>query len=192
MGRAIRPSMGSPVHAQEKASLCLRFWVLATILQCIPILPLQARWAIVVHTECNADLSRSPNHSRSDSAPSALRQEPHFPLVTNGQNPRFIRRHHETIQGHIARLTIGNNQFAQFTFNASAHQRVCGQVLDRRLNRIHGVQGRRGVLVAQELERSLNVLQRPRGIDYLRHGLGRSAESLTASRFIQAWTSSAR
>jgi hypothetical protein len=42
------------------------------------------------------------------------------------------------------------------------------------------------------LKRTLDLLERPCRINYLRHDFGRVADSPTASRFIQAYTSSAR
>jgi hypothetical protein len=43
----------------------------------------------------------------------------------------------------------------------------------------------------QELERSLQVCERTSGVDYFRHGFGRSAAVPRAMRAIQACTSSA-
>ncbi len=66
------------------------------------------------------------------------------------------------------------------------------QIVDGRLDRDDCVRGGGRIVRAQKLERAFDVEQRSRGVDYLRHGFGRAAESSTASRFIQACTSSAR
>jgi hypothetical protein len=55
-------------------------------------------------------------------------------LVPNRQNAYLILGSHESIQGDMARLTVGNDQLAQFAFYAPANQGVRGQDLDGRLD----------------------------------------------------------
>ena len=54
--------------------------------------------------------------------PGRLWLKTQFPLVPNRQNADLILGSHESIQGDIARLTVGNDQLAQFAFYASANQ----------------------------------------------------------------------
>src|ERR1700730_12811681 len=124
--------------------------------------------------------------------PGRLWLKTQFPLMPNRQNAYLILGSHESIQGDIARLTVGNDQLAQFTFHAPADQGVRGQDLDGRLDRRDCVQRGARVLVTEKLKRTVNVIQRARRVDYLRHGFGRATASRTASRLIQACTSSPR
>jgi hypothetical protein len=47
-------------------------------------------------------------------------------------------------------------------------------------------------VLAQEIERALDMIKRPPGIHYPRHGFGRATEAPAANLVIQACTSSAR
>lgn len=112
--------------------------------------------------------------------------------MTNCQDTHLIPRCHEPIQGHVASFPVGNDQLPQFAFESAANKRMCAKIVDGRLNRRHCLQRCRWILVTQELKRTLDLLERPCRINYLRHDFGRVADSPTASRFIQAYTSSAR
>jgi hypothetical protein len=79
-------------------------------------------------------------------------------LVPNRQNTHLIFGSHESIQGDIARLTVGNDQLAQFAFYALANQGVRGQDLDGRLDCRGCVQRGVRVIVAQKLKRAVNVI----------------------------------
>ena len=76
--------------------------------------------------------------------------------------------------------------------HAAAQQRVCSEVLDRGSDDIRSCDCSPWVFLAQEYERPFQVSQRACGIDYRRHGFGRSVTAPRASRSIQACTSSAR
>ena len=121
-----------------------------------------------------------------------LRQKSYFPLVSDCQNAHFILRDDKSIQGHVSGVAIGNDQFAQIPFNAPPHQRVRGEVVDRGLNGRHGAPRSCRILVAQKLKCAIDVIESARRVNYLRHGFGRAAVCSSASRFIQACTSSAR
>lgn len=118
--------------------------------------------------------------------------KPHFPLVSNGQNADLVARYHKTIQSNVSRVAVRNDQFAQFPLNPTPDQRVRREAVDRRLDRRNRAQRCIWILVAQKLKGALDMLKRPRRIDYRCHGFGRAARSSRASRCIQAWTSSAR
>jgi len=101
------------------------------------------------------------------------------------QDAHFVFRNDKSVQGHIARLTIGNDQLAQLAFDTPAHQWMSGQMIDRRTDGIDGTEGCSRVLVTQELEGPLEVIERSCRIDYLRHGFGRAAEGSATSLLIQ-------
>jgi hypothetical protein len=90
--------------------------------------------------------------------PGRLWLKAQFPLVPNRQNAYLILGSHESIQGDIARLTVGNDQLAQFTFYAPANQGMRGQDLDGRLNRRGCVQRGARIVVAQKLKRAVKVI----------------------------------
>ena len=90
--------------------------------------------------------------------PGRLGLKTQFPLVTNRQNAHLILGSHESIQGDIARLTVGNDQLAQFTFYAPAHQGMPGQDLDGRLDRRDCVERGARIVVAQKLKCAVNVI----------------------------------
>lgn len=121
-----------------------------------------------------------------------LGQKPHFPLVANGQNSHLVARNYEAIQSHIARVSIRNDQLPQIPFQAPANQGVCRKSVDRSLNRAHRAERCAWIVFAQEFERALDMIKRPPGIDYPRHGFGRATETPAANLAIQACTSSAR
>lgn len=114
------------------------------------------------------------------------RQKAQLALVPNGQQANFILRYHEPIQGEVPCLSIGNDQLAQFTFDSTTDQGMRPEVINGRLDGCNHIKCRPRVFLSQELERALYVVERPRCIDYLRHGLGRAADSSVARRFIQA------
>jgi hypothetical protein len=136
------------------------------------------------------ETGRSPPTAPGQLLP--LWQKSQFSLMAKGQNSHLVPGYHESIEGDITRLAVGNNQLAQFALDAPADKRVRRQIIDGRLNCCYGVQSGRWVLVAQELKRALDMLKRSCRIDYLRHGLGREVCPSTASLLIQACTSSAR
>ena len=90
--------------------------------------------------------------------PGRLWLKTQFPLVPNRQNAYLILGSHESIQGDIARLTVGNDQLAQFAFYASANQGVRSQDFDGRLDRRDCVQHGARVLVTKKLKRAVNVI----------------------------------
>ncbi len=106
--------------------------------------------------------------------------------MANSEDAHFVPRNHESVQGNVTRLSIGNYQLAQLALDASAHQRMRRKIVDRGVDCLHGTDSRMRVLVTQETERTLDVIERSRRIDYLRHGLGRGADASAASRPIQA------
>ena len=87
----------------------------------------------------------------------SLWQKPQFSLVAKRQNAHLVAGYHEAIEGYITRLAVGNNQFAQFAFDAPAHERVCREIIDGRLNCRYGVQSSCRILVAQKLKCMLDV-----------------------------------
>ena len=91
-----------------------------------------------------------------------LRQEPQLALAANSQDADFISRDHEPVQGNVTRLTIGNDQFAQLALDAPADQWMGGKADDRRADCLDGADRSIRVLVAQDLERTLNVIERSR------------------------------
>ncbi len=74
------------------------------------------------------------------------------------ENPHFISRDDETIQGHVPCTTIGDDQLPQLAFHTPANQRMCVQIIDRRLNGSDGIRCGGGILLAREMERALDVL----------------------------------
>jgi hypothetical protein len=61
-----------------------------------------------------------------------------------------------------------------------------GKIIDRRADCHYGADCCTRVLVTQELECTLDVIERSRRINYLRHGFGRAADESAASLLIQA------
>ena len=106
--------------------------------------------------------------------------------MANGQDADFVSRDEESVQRNVTRLTIRNDQFPQFALDAPAHQWMGGKAADRRADCFDGADRSSRILVTQELERTLNVIERSRRIDYLRHGFGRAADGSAASLLIQA------
>ena len=88
------------------------------------------------------------------------------------EHTHFITLHQEPIQRDVTGGTEGNHQLANVVFDAAPHQRMRSEIFNRRLNhrRVHGV------------GRLLQLLERRRRIDYLRHGLGRASSEPFASR----------
>jgi hypothetical protein len=121
-----------------------------------------------------------------------LRKESQFPLVSNCQDTYLIARNHKSIQGNVSRLPVGNNQLAQFAFDAAAYQGMHYEIVNRRLDRGSCVQRGVRIPVTHKLKCALDMIKSARRIDYLRHGFGRATDSPSASRLIQACTSSAR
>lgn len=122
---------------------------------------------------------------RAITGPSS-RQKAQLALVPNGQDAHFILRNHEPIQGEVPCVPIGNDQLAQLTFDSPTDQWMRPEAINGRLDGCNRIQCRARVFLTQELERALYLVERTRRIDYLRHGLGRAADSLVARRFIQA------
>jgi hypothetical protein len=60
-------------------------------------------------------------------------------LVPDGENADFIAGNYKPVKGNVSGVAIRNNQFAQFTFEASAHQRVGGEIVDRGLDCRYGI-----------------------------------------------------
>ncbi len=75
---------------------------------------------------------------------------------------------------------------------APADERMVAEQSRGRADGVYSIPRGIRVLAPQELECVLQVIERSRRIDYRRHGLGRAAPGLLASRSIQACTSSAR
>jgi hypothetical protein len=88
--------------------------------------------------------------------------KPNFPLVPDRENANFVARDHKPIQPDVTGMTVRNDQFAQFAFEAPPYQRVSGEVLDRRLDCRHGALCGVRVFVAQELESALDVIESSR------------------------------
>ena len=84
-------------------------------------------------------------------------QEAEFPLLAKCQGAYLVAADDEAVQRDIARAPIGNDQLAQLAFDSPTDQGVGAEVVDRRLDRRGSVQRRRRVLVAQELERALEI-----------------------------------
>jgi hypothetical protein len=56
--------------------------------------------------------------------------EAYFALVTNCEDADFIGGNDKAIEGNVSGMTIGNNQFAQFTFDPLTDQRFACVVSD--------------------------------------------------------------
>src|SRR5688500_11009894 len=67
-----------------------------------------------------------------------------------------------------------------------------GEVLNRRADSCRAGDGHLGILFPKKLHCALDVFDRVRRIDYLRHGLGRGLATPCARRSAHACTSSAR
>ena len=119
------------------------------------------------------------------------RPKAQFPLVTEGEDAHLLSCNHKSIQGDVAGTPIGNDQLAQLAGDASADQRVSGEIVDCRADGSHGVGSSIRVFVAQISKRAFEVFQRTCRIDYRRHGFGRAGASSAVRRCIQACTSSA-
>lgn len=106
--------------------------------------------------------------------------------MPNRKNAHFILWHHKPIQCDVASLTIRSDELPYLAIDTPANQRMRPKAVNGRLNCCYGIQRCSGVLFAQELNGAFNRLQGTRRMDYLRHGLGRGADSSVASRFIHA------
>jgi len=88
------------------------------------------------------------------------RDEADFALVTDGQDADLVLRYQESVQSDVTRRAVRNHQFADVAMNASPQQRVCSEVVDRRADRIRGRDCSLGIFFVQELQRSLQLIQR--------------------------------
>jgi hypothetical protein len=125
-------------------------------------------------------------------APQGLGGETDLALVPDRENADLIFGNHESVQGDVSGMTVGNYQLTQFAFEASSYQRVCGKVIDRGLDRSDSILCGIRIFIAQESEGALDVFKGSRRIDYRCHGFGLWALPSSARRCIQAWTSPAR
>ena len=94
------------------------------------------------------------------------------------QHAHGVLLHHEPIERDVARVAERDDQLAQILFDAPSYEWMCREVVDGGLNRdcIGG------------LVRPLEVVERVRRIDYLRHGFGRGGSAPATKRCAQAWT----
>ena len=58
------------------------------------------------------------------------RRKAQLPLMPQSEDANLVTRHHEAIQGHVARLAIGNHELADLTVYPATEQRVCSEIFD--------------------------------------------------------------
>lgn len=115
-----------------------------------------------------------------------------FALVPYGKDANSIVRRQETVKSDVTGLAVGNHELAQFTLHDAADQRVIGEGINRFADCVGRNHRDMRIVRGDEFECTLKIGERGLRIDYLRHGRGRAALGLTASRPSQACTSSAR
>lgn len=121
-----------------------------------------------------------------------LRAIPHRPLVPEREDANFRPERHEAVERDEARGAERDNEFPDIPVDAPSGKRVIRQQARGRADDPNGLHRRCGILASDHFEGVLNVIEGPGGEDYRRHGLGRGARGVLASRCIQASTSSAR
>lgn len=104
-----------------------------------------------------------------------LWHETDLPLMPDREHPYLVLWDDESVQRDVPRPAEGNHEFPNVAVHAPPEQRVRGQVFDGRADGLGRRDCRVRVLACQEPEGALEVGQRPRRIDYRRHGFGRAA-----------------
>ena len=79
-----------------------------------------------------------------------LGDEPQLALMANCEDTHLVARDGESVQGHIARATVGDHKVSDFACHAPPEQRMRTQRVDSGPYCRDRVQGRLRVLVAEE------------------------------------------
>jgi len=78
--------------------------------------------------------------------------------MSNGENADFVVRNYKPIKGDISGVPVGNNQLAQFAFDAPPNQGMRGEIINRRLDSLDSAQRCIGIFVSQELKSAFDVV----------------------------------
>ena len=78
--------------------------------------------------------------------------------MPNRQNADFVARNHESIQGDVSGVSVGDNQFTDFAFDSPPYQGVRGEVLHCGLDRGDGAPRCIRIFVTQELKSAFDMI----------------------------------
>jgi len=106
-----------------------------------------------------SDPTRTLSAVESTAATQRLRDETELALMSNCEDTHLVARDDESVHGHIAGATIGDDEFAYIPFHAPAEQRMRGKRIDCGLYCHDRVQRSLRVLVAQELKGTFEIGQ---------------------------------
>ena len=97
----------------------------------------------------------------------------------------------DAVQGDVSGLAERDHKLPNLALDPASCEWVQRQHFDRAANCRTGRTCRGRIARGQEAEHALQIVERTRRIDYLRHAFGRGAFPSVARRSIQAWTSRA-
>ncbi len=118
---------------------------------------------------------------------------PGLALMANGQHQDLFQAGFVPVERNVAGLASRQNELAAAARPRTSYERVAGQDLYPRTDRLHRVEGKGRVGGSKELEDALQVRQRARGERYFRNAtdLGRCTFSPRASFSMYSNTASA-
>ena len=79
--------------------------------------------------------------------------------MANGEDADLVARNDESVEGQVARATVGDDELTDIDPHAPTEQRMHGQRIDCGLYCRDGVQGGLRVLFAEELKGAFEVRQ---------------------------------
>jgi hypothetical protein len=83
-------------------------------------------------------------------------------LVPDREDTYFVGGDDKPVKRDVSGVAVGDDQFAQLPFDSTAYQRMCDEIVDRRLDCGHGILRSSGILVAQKKKCAFDVTERAR------------------------------